>query len=90
MRILVTGASGFVGSRTCAYLEKAGHEIIRISHSNPSGVKDEYLLDIAKPEAFEKIKHIGGVDAIVHCAGIAHRFAKTSKEMFWRVNVDGS
>ncbi len=90
MKILVTGASGFVGSRACSHLEAAGHDVIRVSHSQQTGFKNEYLLDVAEPEAFEKIEHIGNIDAIVHCAGIAHRFGRTSKGEFWRVNVDGS
>jgi nucleoside-diphosphate-sugar epimerase len=92
MKILVTGASGFVGSRTCAYLEKAGHEVLRVSHVKTPRVRNpnEWLIDIADPAAFETLNFVGDIDVIVHCAGIAHRFGKTSKEEFWRVNVDGA
>lgn len=88
MKILVTVASGFVGSRACSHLEAAGHDVIRLSHSNHSGFRNEYLLGIAEREAFAQINDIDGIDAVVHCAGVAHRFGRTSKEEFWRVNVE--
>ena len=90
MRVLVTGASGFVGSRTCAHLELAGHEVIRVLHSRPSGQKNGYRLDITDAAAFDRLNSVGEIDAIVHCAGIAHRFGRVSREEFWRVNVEGA
>lgn len=90
MRILVTGASGFVGSRTCSLLEATGHDVIRITSSDRSGRPNEFALDIAEPEEFSVLDDIGDIDAIVHCAGIAHRFGRTPHEEFWRVNVDGA
>ena len=94
MRVLVTGASGFIGSRVCTHLEKSGHEVIRVSRAirstSQSTRRNEYNLDIANPDTFENIEHAGGIDAIVHCAGLAHRFGKTSREDFLRVNVKGA
>ena len=90
MKVLVTGASGFVGSRTCSHLEAAGHDVIRITHSKKSGLPNEYILDITDPGSFAKLEEIPDIDAIVHCAGIAHRFGRTSRDEFWRVNVDGA
>lgn len=90
MKILVTGSSGFVGSRTCARLEAAGHDVIRVSRSNKPGSRSEYLLDIAEKEEFARMNDIQQLDAIVHCAGIAHRFERISREKFWRVNVEGA
>lgn len=85
MKILVTGANGFVGSRTCLHLEEAGHEVVRVSHRGSSG----YAADIGDPSSFETLDHIEDIDTVVHCAGIAHRFGRVSKREFERVNVDG-
>lgn len=34
MKILVTGASGFLGTALCSYLEQKNHEITRLSSKN--------------------------------------------------------
>ncbi|MEQ1764061.1 MAG: NAD-dependent epimerase/dehydratase family protein [Pyrinomonadaceae bacterium] len=94
MRILVTGAAGFVGARACSHFETAGHKVVRVSHSNSAGASMEsessYVVDVADPKAFVTLDGVDKIDAIVHCAGIAHRFGRTSRDEFWRVNVDGS
>jgi GlcNAc-P-P-Und epimerase len=85
MKILVTGATGFVGSRTCIHLEEAGHEVVRVSHRASSG----FAVDIGDPSSFETLDHIEDIDAVVNCAGIAHRFGRVSNKEFERVNVEG-
>jgi UDP-glucose 4-epimerase len=90
MRILVTGAAGFVGSRTCSHLEVAGHEIVRIVHARKTSLLNEYAVDSADPGTFTALDDIREIDAVVHCAGIAHRFGRTSRDEYWRVNVDGA
>ena len=34
MKILITGASGYLGSRFCYYLSQKGHEIIAVCNKN--------------------------------------------------------
>ena len=70
MRVLVTGASGFVGSKACPYLTKCGHEVLAFSRSScnfPSG------LDLIKGESliktFEQSYLLKGVDCVIHLAG---------------------
>ena len=74
MRILVTGARGFIGAGVVHAAHRQGHEVVATDHSThgrdlPKGV-EEIQGDITRPEewraAFE------GVDAVVHCAAI-HR-----------------
>lgn len=90
MKILVTGASGFVGAKACTHLEAVGHEVVRVSHSETSDRTNEYLIDITEPSTFERLNSVGEIDALVHCAGIAHRFGRVSRAQFWTVNVDGA
>ena len=89
MKILVTGANGFVGSRTSLYLEEIGHEVIRVSHSGSAGSDSTYQVDIGDDRSFDALEHLVDIDAVVNCAGIAHRFGRTSTDEFGRVNVRG-
>ncbi|HZC28406.1 MAG TPA: NAD-dependent epimerase/dehydratase family protein, partial [Gaiellaceae bacterium] len=72
MKLLVTGASGFLGSRAADLLEQQGHEIVRLAR--PGGVArataDERRLvrvDAGDPSARELID---GCDGVLHFAGI--------------------
>lgn len=64
MRILVSGASGLVGTALCPFLAKCGHEVVRLSRSAGPGVVQwsttRREIDAAALE---------GVDAVVHLAG---------------------
>jgi len=90
MKVLVTGAFGFVGTRVCTQLNAEGHTVIRVGHQGRQQVDGSlYCIDLGDTEEFAKLGDISGIDAIVNCAGIAHRFGRVSKQLFQRVNVDG-
>jgi len=67
MKILVSGSSGFVGSRLTAALADAGHQVARLVRSRPKPDRAEIQWDPAagrlEPSALE------GFDAVVHLAG---------------------
>jgi len=44
MRVLVTGASGFVGKRLTRYLAENGHQVVSIVHSPPLPADQHYFL----------------------------------------------
>lgn len=70
MKVLITGASGFIGSRLCRYLQQHGHEVVALVRPKtgpvryPPGTIVYAHLPYGIPvSAFE------GVEAIIHCAG---------------------
>jgi nucleoside-diphosphate-sugar epimerase len=73
-RVLVTGASGFVGSHIAEAFVEAGYEVrcgLR-ARSNPRWIHDLAIepvpLDLARPDDFPR--GVKDVDIIVHAAGI--------------------
>ncbi len=76
MRILVTGATGFIGARTVdALLERCGSEVVFSGRRQPAD--DTFQRrgarfvggDLAEAAFANRLTQ--GVDAIVHCAGLA-------------------
>jgi nucleoside-diphosphate-sugar epimerase len=94
LKILVTGASGFVGSATVARL--AGeHQVVAAVRSMPSsshpGAQYAAGLDLERSQGWEGA--LRGADAVVHCAAKVHRFDHNAPEAasdYRRVNVDGT
>lgn len=75
MKLLVTGAAGFVGGRVAAKLIEAGHEVtvidnLSVGHKNavPEGAK-LIAADLCDPEAVSAA--VQGHDAVVHLAAQA-------------------
>jgi dihydroflavonol-4-reductase len=73
VRILVTGATGFIGSRLCHALAGAGHQV-RALHRAQSSLRvlsdipvELAQADIQDPQSLDAC--IEGEDAVIHCAG---------------------
>lgn len=78
MRILVTGANGFVGSALCDYLNKAGHDVCRAVRIH-DGLAN--TVEINEATSSEKVnKALRGVECIVHLAGRAHFLGKINPD----------
>ena len=78
-RILITGANGFIGSALTQALLNAGLHVRMASRTRPEnlealGTGAEWfpLPDLSGP--VEWAAALEGMDAVVHLAGMAHRF----------------
>lgn len=75
MRVLLTGATGFIGSAILCRLQSHGHKVVGVTRRrgpttnrlHPEGWVE---LDIARATAVDWRRALEGVDAVVNCAGV--------------------
>ncbi|MBZ0139626.1 MAG: NAD-dependent epimerase/dehydratase family protein [Pseudorhodoplanes sp.] len=75
MRVLVTGASGFVGQPLVRALAKAGFNVRAAARGAWRPPQDERIETVALPDldgAVDWQPLLAGMDAVAHLAGIAH------------------
>ena len=80
-KMLITGGSGFLGSRTAAYFS-GKYEIYTPSHRD---------MDITQADAVDRIMEAVRPDVVIHCAAMSDvNQCRKEPEISWARNVTGS
>jgi UDP-glucose 4-epimerase len=92
MRVLVTGAAGFVGYAVAALLVEQGHEVTGLTRSRtsalPTGVQ-RLQGDLRAPETLSNT--LAEIDGVCHLAGLTKvRESRSNPVDYWRINVGGT
>lgn len=93
MLVLVTGATGFLGSRVAAQLKARGDEVrVLVRETSDRSRLDGLDLDIAIGDVTDEASvdvALDGVDRVIHCAALVE-FGPRDPDRLERVNVDGT
>jgi len=90
MKVLITGAFGFVGTNLSAYLAERGHELWALDVKNALTEAQSARSVYQKIYSWDELEKIpwGEVDAVVHLAGKAHDTRNASDlQSYFDVNV---
>ncbi len=90
MRVLLTGANGFIGRHLAQELAQAGHEVISCSRSpaGPEHTVGHIQHDFASSEP---LPDVGPLDAVIHLAAASSVIeAQEDPARVFRVNVQGT
>jgi nucleoside-diphosphate-sugar epimerase len=92
MKILVTGATGFIGTQLSETLANSGHQVRDTARSVAPNRSTTHELITCDLESADNLDHLTtGCDAIVHLAGRAHVMSDnpaTSESLYVSANVD--
>jgi len=71
--VLVTGATGYIGSHVCKLLKDAGYAVVgvdRVRREHAIKHMHEFIeTDYASEDCFKLLTEYQGISAVVHCAG---------------------
>jgi UDP-glucose 4-epimerase len=92
MKVLVTGAAGFLGYAVATLLVEQGHQVTGLTRSGtsalPQGVQ-RLQGDLRTPHTL--LKALTEVDGVCHLAGLTKvRQSRTSPLNYWHTNVGGT
>ena len=92
MRVIVTGANGFVGRATCAALCDAGHDVTALVR-RPGGCEPRVREQVIADDIFASLSALPAADVLVHLAARVHVMKDSAGDPlreYRAVNVEGS
>ncbi|MBF6297717.1 UDP-glucose 4-epimerase [Nocardia amamiensis] len=90
MRVLVTGANGYLGRAVAVALDRAGHEPIAMVRTADSSIRTATRVADVLDEA-DLREALAGVEAVCHLAGLTRaRESQADPLRYFRVNASGT
>ncbi len=93
MKLLITGATGFLGAWVARALVQAGHGVrALVRATSPRDALADVPHEVAEGDILDRsalARAMEGVEAVVHCAGLV-ALRPRDREALHRVNVEGS
>ena len=81
MKLLVTGATGFLGSALVPLLSRAGHEVRALVRSGDAVADAETVKgDVRDPDSV--VRALAGVEGVYHLAGLVSRDPADARKMY--------
>lgn len=94
MKVLVTGADGFIGQHLCARLERRAHEVSHLVRQLPAPSSSRNRLQSGDLATCDRLPELfAGHGAVVHLAARAHVLHETEADPqaeYQRANVDAT
>lgn len=85
MKIVVSGATGFLGGHLCRYLNGQGHELIGLGRDPEKGANLGMRFEAIDLGTSDVLTSVAQADAFVHCAALSSNWGR--REDFERANV---
>ena len=95
MRVLVTGANGFVGRAVVGRLLAQGHGVVAATRRPAAGGGDQRVSwhAVGEVDAATDWSHaLAGVDGVIHLVARTHQAGEgaDAQDLYWAVNVEGT